>query len=293
MRRWAVALGVALGLSAMPVAGWAEPEEPAPVPVVTLDALPLEIPLTALSEPGRTRAEAVLARSIFAQRVTGIRYRSRDAVFRFLLDHPDFAASVARALRVGEYRITSHPDGYWGDDNRGAKGLIRILYADDHRRLYHLEGRYERGLMPTIEGQILVLFEFRHDDTEDGSVVDSSLTGHIRIDTPVVGALAQVVSTLTRPLVERAVERKIRRFFDTVARVSRWAHDEPEQLAAALDGHPEMDSGPTFAAFRAVLLAGRPPAWARVSFRLLDGPLLDSVDPHPRLTGPQRTPTDR
>ncbi|MGH7266377.1 MAG: hypothetical protein ACREMB_16250 [Candidatus Rokuibacteriota bacterium] len=269
-------LGLALMVAAR-VAG-AEPDgaevsAPPPVPIVTLDALPLGVPTDALAPAARDRAEGVLGASIFAQRVTGIRHESRDAVFRFLLDHPDFAAAVARALGLGEYRITPLDDGYWADDNRGATGVVRVLYADESRRLFHLEGRYERRRLPTIEGQILVLLEFHHGEDERGrGIVESSLTGHVRIDTPLVGAVAQIVSALSRPLVERAVERKVRRFFRTVARVSRWAHDEPEQLAAALDGHPEVPPGPVLAGFRAVLLAGRPPAWARLPFRLLPDP---------------------
>ena len=54
----------------------------------------------------------------------------------------------------------------------------------------------------------------------------------------------------------------MRRFFATVARVSRWAHDEPEEFWAALDGHPEIPQDATLVAFRQILLAGRPPAWA-------------------------------
>lgn len=278
MLRRVAALGLMTLLGGAPELGRAESDE-LPVPVVTLDALPPPVATTDLDRPARARAEAVLTRSIFAQRVTGIRYPSREAVYRFLLDHPDFAASVVRALRLGEYRVTPLEDGYWGDDTRGATGMIRVLYADDYRRLYHLEGRYERRGLPTITGQILVLLEFRHEEDErGGTVVEQSLTGHIRIDTPIVGALAQLVSALSRPLVERTVERKVRRFFNTVARVSRWAHDEPEQLAAALDGHPAVESDPTLAAFRSILLAGRPPAWVQAPFRLatepvrLDGP---------------------
>ncbi|MBI3456479.1 MAG: hypothetical protein HY002_11905 [Candidatus Rokubacteria bacterium] len=278
MSRRLAALGLMVLLGGVPELGGAEPDE-LPVPIVTLDALPPPVPTADLDGPARARAEAVLTRGIFAQRVTGIRYPSREAVYRFLLDHPDFAASVVRALRVGEYRITPLEDGYRGDDNRGATGMIRVLYADDYRRLYHLEGRYERRGLPTTEGQILVLLEFRHEEDErGGTVVEQSLTGHIRIDTPIVGALAQLVSALSRPLVERTVERKVRRFFNTVARVSRWAHDEPEHFAAALDGHPGVENDPTLAAFRSILLAGRPPAWVRAPFRLatepvrLDGP---------------------
>ena len=73
-----------------------EPEEPAgdAVPLVTLDALPLGVPLDALSPSARARAEAVLGRVTFAQKVTGLRFPSREPVFRFLLEHPDLAATV-------------------------------------------------------------------------------------------------------------------------------------------------------------------------------------------------------
>lgn len=268
MSRPLIMLGILLTMTGLAARGHAEPDD-LPVPVVTLDVLPLAVPLADLTGSARARAEAVLAHTIFAQRVSGIRFPSQEAVYRFLLDHPDFAASVARALRLGEYRVTPVEDGYWGDDNRGATGTIRVVYADEHRRLYHLEGRYQRRLLPTIEGQLLVLLEFRHHaDERGGSVVEQSLTGHVRIDTPVVGTVALVMGALSRPLVERTVERKVRHFFGTVARVSRWAYEEPEQIAAALDGHPEIEAGPTLAAFLDLLRDGRPPAWAQGRFQL-------------------------
>jgi len=218
-----------------------EPPLEATVPTVTLDRLPLGVPLAQLDDEARGRAEAVLGTSLFAHRVTGLRARSREPVFRFLLDHADFAAAVARALGLGQYRVTPQDDGYWGDDRRGARGKIRVLYADEGRRLYHLEGLYEGPRLPTIQGRMLVLIEFHHeDDPAGGTRVEASVTGHVRLDTPVVGALAQLATTLARPAVERAAERKVRRFFATVARVSRWAHDEPEQVWAALEGHPEV-----------------------------------------------------
>jgi hypothetical protein len=253
-----------------------DPGEPA-APVVTLDALPLSIPFTDLPWAARAHVEAVLARSIFAQQITGIRFPSQEPVYRFLLDHPDFAASVVRALRLGEYRVTPREDGYWGDDARGATGMLRVLYADDQRRLFHLDGQYERRWVPTIEGQILVLLEFRHEPDPSGlSMVEQSLTAHVRLDSGVATTVARVLQALSRPAVEREVEKKVRRFFRTVARVSAWATDQPEQLVAALDGHPEVERGPTLAAFQTLLLADRPPAWARAPFRLTDdGPSRD------------------
>jgi hypothetical protein len=254
----------------------AEPATPA-VPVVTLDALPLSIPFADLPWPARAHVEAVLARSIFAQQITDIRFPSQEPVYRFLLDHPDFAASLVRALRLGEYRVTPREDGYWGDDARGATGTIRVLYADDQRRLFHLDGRYERRWMPTIEGQILVLLEFRHEPDPSGlSMVEQSLTAHVRLDGAVAPTVARIIQMLSRSAIEREVEKKVRRFFRTVARVSAWANDQPEQLAAALDGHPDVEPGPTLAAFRTLLVADRPPAWARAPFRLTDdGPSQD------------------
>jgi hypothetical protein len=273
MRRRLVALAGLLLVAVAPGAGGADPDEVTgpPVPIVTLDVLPLAVSTAVLDAPARARAESVLARSIFAQRVDGIRFRSREAIYRFLLDHPDFASSVARALRVGQYQLLPLVDGYWGDDARGATGMIRVLYADETRRLYHLQGRYQHRFLPAIEGQLLILLEFRHEvDEVDGvAVVDQSLTGHVRIDTPMVGGLVHLVRALSRSAVEQAVERKVRRFFGTVARVSRWAHDEPDELLAALEGHPDVEAGPTLTAFRQVLTEGRPPRWAREPFRLV------------------------
>ena len=80
---------------------------------------------------------------------------------------------------------------------------------------------YETRGLPAIQGRMLLLIEFQHeDDPAGGTRVEVSITGHMRLDTPLLGAVAQLATTLARPTVERAVERKVRRFFGTVARVS-------------------------------------------------------------------------
>jgi hypothetical protein len=280
--RVALAILSVATLGIVPRGGGAEPVEAPPdprVPQVTLDALPLGVPLERLGDEARGRVQAVLGASVFSHRVSGLQAKSREPVFRFLLDHPDFAAAVARALRLGQYHVERRDDGYWGDDSRGARGMIRVLYADEGRRLFHLEGTYEGRGVPTIQGRMLVLLEFQHDeDPTGGTRVETSVTGHVALDTPLVGAVAQLAATLARPVVERAVERKVRRFFTTVARVSRWAYDQPDQLWAALEGHPEVPQDATLAAFRDILLAGRPPAWASEGYRLLP-PAPDDGEP--------------
>ena len=244
--------------------------------MVTLDALPLGVPLTRLGDEARSRAETVLEGSLFSHRVSGLRSRSREPIFTFLLDHPDFAAAVARALRLGKYQVEARDGGYWGDDTRGARGLMRVLYADAGRRLMHLDGMYEGRGLPTIRGQMLLLVEFDHqDDPKGGTRVEVSITGHVRLDTPLVGPVALLATTLARPAVERAVDRKVRRFFDTVARVSRWAHDQPQEFWAALDGHPEIRQDATLVAFREILLDGQPPVWAGEAYYVLPAAALE------------------
>jgi hypothetical protein len=265
-------LGVALFLVAPRGVGAEAPEPSADprVPMVTLDALPLGVPLTRLGDEARSRAETVLEGSLFSHRVSGLRSRSREPIFTFLLDHPDFAAAVARALRLGKYQVEARDGGYWGDDTRGARGLMRVLYADAGRRLMHLDGMYEGRGLPTIRGQMLLLVEFDHqDDPKGGTRVEVSITGHVRLDTPLVGPVALLATTLARPAVERAVDRKVRRFFDTVARVSRWAHDQPQEFWAALDGHPEIRQDSTLVAFREILLDGQSPVWAGEAYHVL------------------------
>jgi hypothetical protein len=273
-----------LTLLVAPLGGGAEGAEPpdAAAPTVTLDALPLGVPLAQLDGEARGRAEAVLGTSIFAHRVTGLHAQSREPIFRFLLDHPDFAAAVARALRLGRYQVSARDDGYWGDDTRGARGMIRTLYADEGRRLFHLEGMYEGRGLPIIQGQMLVLIEFQHaEDPAGGTRVEASVTGHIRLDTPLAGTVAQLATTVARPAVTRAAERKVRRFFGTVARVSRWAHDQPEQFWAALERHPEVPQDATLAAFRDILLDGRPPLWASERLWLLPAAAAELEEPPP------------
>jgi hypothetical protein len=117
---------------------------------------------------------------------------------------------------------------------------------------------------------MLLLVEFDHqDDPNGGTRVEVSITGHVRVDTPLVGPVALLATTLARPAVERAVDRKVRRFFDTVARVSRWAHDQPQEFWAALDGHPEIRQDATLVAFREILLDGQPPVWAGQAYHVL------------------------
>jgi hypothetical protein len=72
------------------------------------------------------------------------------------------------------------------------------------------------------------------------------------------------------------MDRRVRRFFGHVAKVSRRAYDDPEGLAELLTGRPEL-AADRLAEFRALLLASVAPAWAGSGdYRFLDAPSLSN-----------------
>ena len=218
---------------------------------------------TPSAPPARARAEGVLGRVTFAQRSPGSASPAGSRCSASSSSTPTWPPRVARALRLGEYRISPREDGYWADDrprrpgrHPGARTGARPIASSTWR------GPTRPGASPPWPAGSWSSSSSTHqDDGQGGTVAEISLTGHLSMDTPLAGFLAQMVGIVARPAVERAVERKVRRFFRTVARVSRWAHDQPELLWSALERHPEVPATPDLADFRQILLAGRPPAW--------------------------------
>ncbi len=230
------------------------------------------IPLDALDSDGREKVQSVLNQALFSQTVRGITYRSRPEVLEFLLDHLDFAASIARVLKLGRYRIERRGDGFWGDDGAGATGTFKLLFSDPRRRLYLVRLQYSKPLLPTIEAQLLILLEY--DKLTDGHgdpFIEQQVVGYAAPENVLTGVLAQLVSTLSPASVESSVTKKVRRLFRQVATVTQMATDDPEGLCERLARSPEITPEPLHA-FHEVLFAGRPPTWAAAAgpLRLLE-----------------------
>ena len=96
-----------------------------------------------LPEPERARLEQVTENASVTAQSNGESFLVRDDVFEYLLDHPDFATHVIRALEIGRYRIWREPDGLWLDDTAGALVRFRIAYATRGSRIFYLQGRYQ------------------------------------------------------------------------------------------------------------------------------------------------------
>ena len=230
------------------------------------------IPLEALDPDGREQVQAVLNQALFSHAVRGVTSRSRPEVFEYLLDHPDFAATVARVLKVARYLIEARGDGFWLDDRAGTTGQFKLLFADPRRRLYLARLQYSKPLLPTLEGQVLILLEYDHlTDGNGDPVVEQQIVGYAAPETALTGALAQLAYTLSPSKVEDSVTKKVRRLFRHVAAITQMATDDPEGLIERLAVAPEI-APDGLEVFRTVLMTGRTPAWAAAvdSLRLLE-----------------------
>ncbi len=203
-----------------------------------------------LSSEGRRLVEPVVARSQISRDVANITYPSRREIWEYLLDYPDFAADVARALREGKYTIRRVGDHYETDDGRGVTGIMRPLLVEGGRRIFYLEGRYDTKWFPTLKGRAVVVLDSEYLEPPGGRpLADVRLVGYLRIDNIFVRAFIAIA----RDFSERTFDGKVRKFFSHVERVSRRACDDPAGLLAFLAAQPGL-SRERLAEFRGILL---------------------------------------
>ena len=226
-----------------------------------------DIPWDRLDLDAYELVREVVKGAAVAREVRDITFRSHKPVFDFLLDHPDFAADVARVLREGKYRVRRVGDLYEADDGRGVRGLMKPILSEDGRRLFYLEGRYDPPLLPAMSGRVVIMLDSEHLDGPDGvTYCAMKFSGFLKLDSVVADALTRVMQAFS----EDQMDRRVRRFFSHVAAVSRRAYDDPEGLAALLAARPELPAD-RVAAFRDLLLASVAPAWAAGDdFRFVD-----------------------
>jgi hypothetical protein len=199
------------------------------------------VPLERMPSPAQERVRDVVEHAVFERAVRGLTFRSHESVFLYFLDHPDFAAAVARTMRVAQYRVEQRSAStYWGDDARGAKGLLEVVYADPRKRVVYAQGTYDTNWLPTIHGRIVLMLEFEHHTKGDGhSYVTNDVKGFLRVDNRFLDALARLVG----PIVVGAVDRKVARTAGIAAKVSERAYDDPKGFLQTLQESPEIDRG--------------------------------------------------
>jgi hypothetical protein len=78
----------------------------------------------------RHRLQEIVNRAFASTQVTFEPYAVRPEIFEYLLDHPEFASHVTRALRAARYKIWHDGDALWLDDGWGVRGTFAVVYAE-------------------------------------------------------------------------------------------------------------------------------------------------------------------
>lgn len=218
---WAAA-GLAVGL----LVSGALAAKPSPT-------LPAQIPAHE-----RARLQQVADGASVSAQATVEPFLARPDVFEFLLDHPEFAAHVTRALKLGRHRIWRGPEGgLWLDDGWGVVGQFSVVYAASGMRVVYAHGQYQSGFLPSIHGQAVVLIEYGLSPAADRrSMISPAVTGFVRLDSKII-ALAGM---LAGSVAAAKAEKEARRFAKLFARVSRAIEANPAYVHDAVRRRPDV-----------------------------------------------------
>jgi hypothetical protein len=167
---------------------------------------------------------------------TGEPFLARSDVFEFLLDHPEFATHVTRALKLARYRIWRGPEGgLWLDDGWGVVGQFSVVYASHGTRVVFAHGQYQSGLLPSIRGQAVVVIEYGVSPAADRrSLISPAVTGFVRLDSRIIALAGMLASSVATAKAEKEAKKFVRLF----ARASRAIEDNPAHVHEAVRRRP-------------------------------------------------------
>ena len=163
--------------------------------------------------------------------ISGIRLKGRQEVFEYLLDHPHFAATLARSAGVLKYTVERRGEGeYWADDHKGITGRLAVLQAEVGRRIFYAEGTYDKGVLRIPGRMAMVMTYGEQGDQGDSPYVEGTLSGYIKLDSFLFDPMAR----LFRPLVAGVMEKRVTRFFRKADRLLEILYRDPEFLMGQL-----------------------------------------------------------
>jgi len=185
----------------------------------------------------RARLQEVAEGASVSVQASGEPFVVRRDVFEFLLDHPELATHLTRALRLARYRIWRGPEGLWLDDGWGVVGQFSVVYAASGTRVVYARGQYQSGFLPSIHGQAVVVIEYGVDPIGDHrSLISPAVTGFVKLDSgffALAGRLAGAVATAK-------AEKEAKRFAKIVTRASRAIDENPAHVHEQLRQRPDV-----------------------------------------------------
>jgi hypothetical protein len=177
--------------------------------------LPAQLPPAA-----RARVQPVADNASLAVKVDGQTFLARRDVFEFLLDHPDFATHVTRALKLARYKIWRTPTGLGIDDGWGTVGTFEMVWAADGVRVMYARGIYQHKILPDIHGQAVVLIDYGAQPARDGrSQINAAVTGFVQLDSRLLSMASKMASSAAKAKGEKEARRLVRLFAKTTAAI--------------------------------------------------------------------------
>ena len=203
--------------------------------------LPPGVPPAELS-----RIENVLAKATVSTRVEIAPYPLRLDVFDYLLDHPEFATQVTRALKLARYRIWRTADGLNLDEGWGVTGLITPFYGAGGLRVIYARGRYEQSVLPDIRGQAVILLRYANGPGPDGRpALATSMEVFAQLDSAMVATFAGSIAK------SKATSEGLH-VLKVFSRLSTHLERRADEVLAELAKNPDV-SRPDLEGFRRVL----------------------------------------
>ena len=195
-------------------------------------ALPGEMPADE-----RTRLERLAEAAAVSTRVATDPFVTRRVIFEYLLDHPEFASHVTRALRLGRYKIWRTSEGLFLDDGWGATGSFAVIHGAAGRRVMYARGAYRQTLVPTINGEAVVMIEYDVTPSSDGrDLLQATVSGFVKLDS----SLVTMATKMAGPIAQKKADLEARRLMRTFARVSRVIEENPAAVLEKLRQRPDV-----------------------------------------------------
>ena len=200
--------------------------------VVPRFALPHQLP-----PAERARLEGIMKNSFASTRAESAPYAARPEVWEFLLDHPEFATHVTRALKLARYRIWHDGTELWLDDGWGVRGQFTVVHAEPGLRLMYARGQFEPKLLPEIHGEGVATLQYAfHQDDAGRTLVVATAAGCVQVDNTFLNALAKVAA----PMVQAKADKEAGYLLRVFARVSRAIEEEPARVYQLVSERPDV-----------------------------------------------------
>lgn len=185
----------------------------------------------------RGELQQVAEAASVSTRVQAEPFVARRDVFEYLLDHPEFATHVTRALKLARYRIWHTPDGLFLDDGWGATGHFSVIYAGDGTRVMYARGQYQQRVLPNINGRAVVVLEYEFQPAPDGRAsITTAVTGFVKLDNRFLNFASRLARTIATAKADKEAHRLVRVF----ARASRAIEERPAAVYAELHQRPDV-----------------------------------------------------